>query len=308
VSQLILSDVFLRFATTADGAKYDFPHARFRETLATDFFANEPAYESLLSHLGESQFVEVTSVFVERFGMQAGLAETISDRICGVNGSLDHGRLLVRCLKLLPARNQSTGIVQRLIEQLAALRFRSASLELPRALFEECCEANASVVEVLERLVRRAVAERDSWLFALGFPPLAHFLKRAVNAQLNDAWSETSDVDDFAWQLLGTSLELDPNRPLAQILHIFWPTRTIKSASDTRLGSFVKLVVLSQPIHNRRMAVDEISAHFQPDSAAARYLGILEAVAPNRGESTKAEITPKEWEEATPFHIRVWVN
>ncbi len=170
VDQLILSDVFLRFADTEKGAAYEFPHARFREALATDYFSEPENIGSFFARQSESQFAELTSVFVDRFGARSTTLEALKSKICGEASSIHDAPLLQRCLEQLKSAREVKDHVLGLVLTLARDDERSESVVLPADVLQVDLAADAVERGRIRRVLEDSIARRVSWLLALSFP------------------------------------------------------------------------------------------------------------------------------------------
>ena len=307
VNQLILSDVFLRFATTSGGPLYDFPHARFRETLASDYFAIEPGYTSLFLHLSDSQFVGVISVFIERFGANDAVLDVALRRLRNATCSLDEGRFLYRVLKRRAIASHNGDPINELVETLATSPTRNLQLQLPRGLLADYLKTGTQAVARLEELVATAVKRRDPWLFSLTFSPLVVASREVAQRSLESAWNAIDAIDDYAWQILGSALLEFPETSLASILPSFWPDHRLRGDGDENFDSLVKLAVLLQSTQLKRRNVEVIAEYFEVDPAAERHIFILQKLFPARGDPSGRQQIPRKWEDAKPFYFHVWI-
>lgn len=176
VDQIILSGIFVLVDRHREVFYYDFPHRRFRETLAVSYFNNEGGAKELAGHLTDSGFSELILVYLEQSEFSwIVLDAMVANVICREPRAMS---LLVDGLDRLPRRD-----AERSVESLLS-KLKSGSIPpLASAILSYLPHSTEYVTLTCERLARviRTEAEDLSlvWLRVLATISLAG-LRRTV--------------------------------------------------------------------------------------------------------------------------------
>lgn len=109
--QLILVGVFVRVDKQGDKVLYDFPHRRFREVLASEYF-NTHGYDFLLDNLQQGELSELLYVFLKMDNSQDAILMSILKYVINHQDTEYFEKLLIDCLRKVPANYNPTRVLQ----------------------------------------------------------------------------------------------------------------------------------------------------------------------------------------------------
>ena len=310
VSQLILSGVFTKSGSTADGPVYDFPHRRFREKLATDFFQLEEGRKELFTRVGDPQFSELLLVFVDRFAIDQTLTDAIVNRICGSGDTGDLARLLGRCLVKAGSKTAANAVVARLIAILSNVVIRPTSLSLPSELFVDHLEVSERNLDEMRSTVARALSSGDAWLFALAFPVLIHLSPDSAERALCESAQGVEPGSDLFLSVLKAAMLRPSFHSLEIALRRIWPSRPVNDLQPKEMATVFKIFIEDQSLSTRRQVIEYIEKYLEQGGIvtqqAFHFLNIARSYVPKGGETAILELAPEDWLNAKIAGPNVW--
>lgn len=110
VRQIILSGLFVLVEKRGDSRYLDFPHRKFREVLAVDYFLREFSSSAVIETLIGKKYSELALLFVEQSGAGNLIVNRLVDRIFCRQADGHHGELLVHVLARLSAREAEQAV------------------------------------------------------------------------------------------------------------------------------------------------------------------------------------------------------
>lgn len=115
VRQVIMSGLFVLVDKRSDVRIFDFPHRKFREVLAVDYFLAMPLDDDLANRLVGKKYSELALLFVEQSNHSFLVVNKLIDRILSRSGDGHEQGLLIDVLKRLP-KESAEAAVHRLLK------------------------------------------------------------------------------------------------------------------------------------------------------------------------------------------------
>jgi hypothetical protein len=97
--QLVASGVFVVASRSKPEAEYDFPHRRFHEVLAADYFENVNRYRIILDHVGEPQWQELVLFIFPKTSHSEKIIRRLFELVAKEPRQAYPGHLLARCFQ-----------------------------------------------------------------------------------------------------------------------------------------------------------------------------------------------------------------
>lgn len=110
VRQIILSGLFVLVEMRGESKYLDFPHRKFREVLAIDYFLREPTSAAVVSTLIGRKYSELALLFVEQSASGRLIVSELINRISSRQAESHHSGLLVDMLGRLPADEAESAV------------------------------------------------------------------------------------------------------------------------------------------------------------------------------------------------------
>jgi hypothetical protein len=180
VEQIILSGIFVLVDRYRSTEYFDFPHRRFRETLAVTYFNSATGAERLSSHLHETAYGELILVFVEQSSYRGVLIKALTREVVAGRDAFAMANLLSAALARVPEVEASEALAE-LLDAIAPRRVP----ELPKSLLKYLSIDSASSRWAREK-VRSAVELGNAEFLALWLEVAAITSRGTTQALLSE--------------------------------------------------------------------------------------------------------------------------
>ncbi|HET7460239.1 MAG TPA: NACHT domain-containing protein [Longimicrobium sp.] len=118
--QLVASGVFVIASRTKHKVEYDFPHRRFHEVLAADYFENVHRYRMLLEHVGEPQWQELVLFIFPKTSHADQIIRRLFELVVEQPDNAYPGHLVARCFQRKHAHFDAAVYVRDFLERRLA--------------------------------------------------------------------------------------------------------------------------------------------------------------------------------------------
>ncbi len=307
VSQLILSGVFIYVERNSNQELLDFPHRRFREILACDYFDTDAGCQQICERVRDADFYELILVYVERSPRGDVVTRAVLREVERWEDSFEPGRLLAACLQRIRPRSAFAGVVTQVIRSLAS---EESPHPLPSALLEHL-STDQETRRYLESLLDRSIKTEDPRLLALAAPADYRLNPALLVDSLRTALAN-SGRSRFTWELLGNLMDLNPDPALlAEVGAIIWPEETLKRELWRDLSNFAFV-----SIFGRSPEIKEASVKFIGKKFGAEGLSFLKEWASNYDRSLAREamleavrpVQLAQFQHVRPLRIGIWLQ
>jgi hypothetical protein len=269
IEQIILSGIFNLVDKRHEIDYFDFPHRRFRETLAVSYFNNEAGVEALIPHLREPEYSELILVYIRQSCFKRPLLNAMIAQITSKD-SFPLGLLFSSALAELPKADAHSF----LCDLLAAIDPGHVP-ELPSGLVALFILSDDSRRLILES-VRSAITRRSDGLLALwlriatqvhidfptSFVPVADLTFLQTRIFLYEGIGSISSIEDMLLERLvvtGVAGGIQHNSLVEDLYRVLCGGKNVSKRTE----GFVKL----RRLRGRLKRLDD-----------ARYKGIYERI------------------------------
>jgi len=172
VSQLLNTGIFILVDKVRQDALYDFPHQRFREVLAAEYFL-EHGYDYLIDKLEDGRFSELLYVFFNRSNVQDHILHVIFQKLRNNSNPEFLSTLLLNCLRRKPIQYNPTHVIREFfLECLNTDSFFSFKVEVL-----DYFEPDAGFAQAVADRFRTSVREERYYSLLLCADLLSYFEK-----------------------------------------------------------------------------------------------------------------------------------
>jgi hypothetical protein len=272
VLQIIFSGVLVAVEQdkNSDGV-FDFPHRRFREILASDYFDNESGEKDLIRQIDNSVFSELILVFTERTARHDLLTNAVLERIMAGTESMSALRLIEGCLHRLEPASIRSEIAWRVVEGMLA---REGKGKLPIGLVSFLTKSD-SRLELLEGAFRRAIGAADDWRLDLSGTALAALSATRMDELLSSLRRESFEASDgTASYLLKASAEF-ASRFGSEDLARIWPNRSFTALTESDRRTLRECIVAARTQPSQQSVTRAILDHFDINMGSEQWRQIL---------------------------------
>lgn len=196
VLQLIRSGVFVSFP--ASQTKYDFPHRRFKEVLAVEYYNSEDGCKLLSEKCRDASFISLILFYAQNTAYWSSVCALVSIRACEDGFKSISSNLLIQLLGSSPSASEAKKIVSSSVDNLCAMS-NVPNAGMPSSLMKYF---DGSDARWLSEKVRNAIFSDDSWRMSIFAPILSRVDRVLFNEILVEYWGEKRISDAFALEVL----------------------------------------------------------------------------------------------------------
>lgn len=200
IIQLINSGVFVSFP--APDTRYDFPHRRFREVLAVEYYNSSSGCEELASKCKERGLNSLILYYVQQTAYWGALTRSVCLSAIEDGPSSYSAGLLRDLLRRSPSDLDCRGVARYAIERLCVSRStdgRALPVEITKCISQDD-------FAWLHDDIEAAIEREDAWAVAVLINPLFRINGAACVRLFNTYWKRNSVGSEFSLSMLYMSL------------------------------------------------------------------------------------------------------
>ena len=258
VRQLVLSDVFSVIARPAQCPIYDFPHRRFREVLATDFWNTTDGVRVICANLASPAFAELIIVYVQRSEFRSEVMDAALTSIATSADTYQVARVFEGCLISRAGRPDERE--KEVLRLLSALE-RNALSRAPASLCAYFSPSSISQWDALKEAFALAIQSRNRRLFALCSLPLEMAFPERLDDLLVTYWNVPCEHDDLTYDVLTLTSRLTLRAIGAAVLS-FWPNPNYSDVLGRSFARFITVAYRQTTSRVREEVLARLEIHF----------------------------------------------
>lgn len=200
IIQLINSGVFVSYP--APDTRYDFPHRRFREVLAVEYYNSPRGCEELASKCKERRLNSLIIYFVQQTQYWCQLTKSVCMAAIEDGPSSYSSGLLKALLSLSPSDADCRDVVRFSVVKLCSAPSgdgRALTVELIKRISQDD-------LSWLQTEIESAVEREDGWAASILINPLCRISKESCVRFFTQYWKAHSIESDFSLSMLSLSL------------------------------------------------------------------------------------------------------
>jgi len=269
IRQLVLSDIFSSVERVGQDPIYDFPHRRFREVLASEYWSSASGSEILSERVSDNAFSELITTYVDFSSYGKRILEKIVAHIERNTETYRHGEILNTCIASykITAEERDT-LYARFLRGV----IRNDKAALPRSLLVWCDKHSISHWEIVRQLFEEATTSRDRRKLSIAISLMNQSFPERVADLLEGYWVEANrtapiELDDFSYDMIVATVQ-NGLQPLPQILEATWPNPTRSDITTRAFARFLTSTYRQTTVSQYREAILKvIQAHFKEADA-----------------------------------------
>ena len=192
--QLLNQGIFVLVEKTERGIRYDFPHRRFREVLATRYLDNPAKLQEVLANLGNQNYSEFLYVFFSISHFQDLVLRELLARVDASTEGALYGNLVFNCLERKPKDYDPTLLLVDFIQEKIASK---KPFRLDRRILNYIIFTNEFTQWSAKRL-QQGLENSDDYSVAVAGPVAAAANKKLMLDILNSAAEHALESNEIA--------------------------------------------------------------------------------------------------------------
>jgi len=232
--QLTESGVLIVVDRRGSRTVYDFPHRRFKETLAVSYFTTTSGIVQLRDRINDPSFYELILLVADT---QTGWLPIIDALkvLLRDNDSESAGKLLLQVIARAKTSVDAATVAKSLLDM--AIRERKNTISLPKAL-QTYLPRDSSYGETLVTLLGATIQCDDAWGFSLIAEAIVAIADQSRPAAIKGIQEQLPNPSSLDWQLLYIVNNYENFSELKQCIGWLLSKRSIASIDDSITGIF----------------------------------------------------------------------